>query len=236
MTKICICDDSESARLTLQRRLDETNLFDNAEYSFCSNGDSLIREINKGIRYDFIFLDADMPGHSGTETGKMIYSVDKTAVIIFVSSYPQYAIEAFDCHAYAYLLKDSDNERFLSVIKGAVEKRRLSGGFRYLRTRDGTVFCPLSEIYYMECLRKQLIYYTEKEKYITRELIGETETKTEDLGFCRVHKGYIVNLSKIHHITKTDVILTNGAKVPISTRKRTYVIERFNDYVRRYIL
>ncbi len=236
MTRICICDDSEEARYNLSERLTQTGLFDNAAYTFFSDGKELLSEMTQGTRFDFIFLDAEMPKLDGPETGRRIYELDKTCVIIFVSSYPQYAIEAFDCHAFAYLLKGADEDKFLSVLKSASEKHKLGGGYRYLATRNGNVFCPLSEIYYIECFRKQLIYYTEKGTYKTRELISDVQSALENFGFCRVHKGYTVNLSKVHHLSKTDVILTDGSKVPISTRKKSYVIESFNDYIRRYVL
>ena len=112
MIKICICDDDSAYRQKLYALLEGTALLGNAEYSFYDNGAKLISDYESGARFDLVFLDVDMPECSGIETGKHISSSDPKAIIIFVTSYPQYAIDAFECSAFHYLLKDCDPERF----------------------------------------------------------------------------------------------------------------------------
>ena len=109
MIRIAICDDDKAYCEKLKQRICETNLFVNPQFHCFDNGVDLLKEYQKGTRYDFVFLDIDMPQVTGIELGKKINVKD------------QYAIEAFDCHAFNYLLKDADDNRFDFVLLKAIK-------------------------------------------------------------------------------------------------------------------
>ena len=234
--KICISDDNAAECRKLKALLSNTGLLENAEYAFYESGERLIADYKNGLRYDIVFLDVDLPLLCGIEVGKYINSTDPRGIIIFVTSYPQYAIDAFECNAFHYLLKDCDYDKFYSVIFRAVEKHRILHKYYALKTKDGPVTLELSDIFYIECFRKHLLFYTDSATYETRGTIGEALEKTQDFGFCQTHQGFIVNFSKVHHFTKNDVVLVNGMKVMVSVRKRTEVITSYNKYIERYIV
>lgn len=234
--KICICDDNTAEHQKLKTMLIKTGLFEKAEYVFYNSSEKLVNDYKCGIRYDLVFLDVDMPNLNGIDTGKYINSTDSKAIIIFVTNYPQYAIEAFECNAFHYLLKSSEYDKFYSVIFRAVEKHRLYHRCYVLKTKDSLVTLDLSEINYIECCKKHLLFYTDTKVYSTRENICDTLEKIKDFGFYQTHQGFIVNFSKVHHFTKTDAILVNGMKVMISVRKRTEVMTAYNKYIERYVV
>ena len=236
MIKICICDDGAAEHEKLQSLLVKTGLLGNAEYSFYNNSSNLVSDYNRGVRYDFVFLDVDMPELNGIEVGKFINSEDPKAIIIFITSYPQYAIDAFECNAFHYLLKDSEYDKFRRIIFKATEKYKLFHQYYFVKTKDGPVTLDLSEIYYIECCKKHLLFYTDNKVYSTRENIGDAIAKTKEFGFYQTHQGYIVNFSKVHHFTKTDAVLVNDMKVMVSARRRTEVIAAYSKYIERYIV
>ena len=133
--KIAICDDNPTERTALKSRLDATGELSGAEYRFFDDGDELIREYEKGERYDLVLLDVEMEKVDGIDTGNYISSVDGDAMIIFVTSYPQYALDAFDCNAFHYLLKSSDDDRFNSVIHRALQHYKKNPRFYTLSTK-----------------------------------------------------------------------------------------------------
>lgn len=235
MTRIAICEDVKSEQQALQNRLEMTGLFPNPVFEVFDNGKELVDRYNVGKRYDFVFLDVEMPVMNGIETGKAISTVDKKAIIVFVTKYPGYAIEAYDCGAFGYLLKSVDDERFNSVISKAVEKYRSLHRVYTIATKTGVVTLDVSDIYYVECCRKQLYFHTSRAVHITNKTLREVYDFLAPLGFYKVHQGYIVNFEKVKEINGLDVFLENGKKVMISVRKRREVIRAYSDFAKRYL-
>jgi DNA-binding LytR/AlgR family response regulator len=76
-------------------------------------------EVLKNEVVDLIFLDINMPKLSGMSFAK---SLTKPPQIIFITAYPQYAVEGFEVDAVDYLLKPFSTERFINAVNKAVEK------------------------------------------------------------------------------------------------------------------
>ena len=186
------------------------------------------------MSYDLIFLDIDMPIIGGIETGKYVNSIDVKAIIIFITSYPQYAIDAFDCSAFHYLLKPCDYDKFYTVLKKAVEKYILFHRNHVIQTKEGPVKLALSDIYYIECWKKHILYHTTSKTYTVRGTLSEVISELSEFGFYQTHQGYIVNFEKVAELQKFDIVLSNGEKVMMSVRKRTDVINAFESYLERY--
>lgn len=233
--KIAICDDNPAERSALKRRLDAMGELTGAEYRFFSDGEELICEYEKGERYDLVFLDVEMGRVDGINAGNYISSVDGGAMIIFVTSYPQYAIEAFDCNAFHYLLKSSDDDRFNSVIRRALQHYKKDHRFYTLATKDGMVRLPLSDIYYVECFRKHLYFYTADATYVTKSTLKDAIAALQPFDFYQVHQGYVVNFEKVVQIIGGEMILDNGMRVSISVRKHTDVIHAYSRFIERTI-
>lgn len=235
MTKIAICEDVKNEQLLLKSKLTKTGLLTNPKFDFFYNGKSLLEQYQKGERYDFVFLDVDMPILNGIETGKAISTIDSKVIIVFVTNYPQYAIEAFDCNAFNYLLKNSDDDKFNSVIFKAVDKYKTYHQAYNILTKEGMVTLNVSDIYFVECCQKHLYFHMEKETYVVKKTLSEVYESLSSHGFYQVHQGYIVNFSKVKMIVGNDIYLDNGQKVMISVRKHTEVIRTYAEYIRRYM-
>ncbi len=235
MTRIAICEDIKNEQLLLQKKLKKTGLFVNPNFEFFDNGKLLLEHYQKGERYDFVFLDVDMPVLGGIETGKSISAIDDKAIIVFVTNYPQYAIEAFDCNAFNYLLKNAEDEKFNSVIFKAVDKYKTYHQVYNIVTKEGMVTLNVSDIYYIECCQKHLYFHMEHGTYVTKKTLSEVNDALSKHDFYQVHQGYIVNLSKVKMICGNDIYLDNGQKVMISVRKHTDVIKAYAGYIRRYM-
>ncbi len=235
MIKIAICDDIVSEQERLKSLLLETELFDSANFCFFKNGRDLVDSYDKGERYDLIFLDIDMPEISGIEAGKYINSIDADAILIFVTNCPQYAIEAFDCNAFHYLLKDSDFEKFYTVITKAFERYKNLHKSILLSTKEGQFKLSINDIYYVECCQKYLYFYTQDKRHITKGTLSQAYDMLAPFGFYQVHQGYIVNFEKIISITGTDITLQNDMKVVMSIRKKKEVLKAYSNYIARII-
>lgn len=119
--KTIIVDDEPLAIKILQAKLAK---LDNIEVvASCKNG----REALKAIAQhdpDLVFLDIQMPGISGLDVVKQLQG-DNMPLVIFLTAYEQYALEAFDAHAVDYVLKPIDDERILRAVERANERMQL---------------------------------------------------------------------------------------------------------------
>ena len=233
MISIAICEDIPAEQVVLKKRLEGIDFLNKADYSFFCDGEDLINAYNNGKRYDFVFLDVDMKNIGGIETGKFINKTDDRAIIIFVTSFPQYAIDAFDCNAFHYLLKSSDDKKLQAVMLKAHELYKKYHQIYPINTKNGVAKLTVSHIYYIECFQKHLYFHTSDGTFITKSTLSEAISVLKSFDFYQVHQGYIVNLEKIVQIIGNDILLDNGMKVMISTRKHTEVIQAYSEYISR---
>ena len=87
MIKIAICDDRKSDHNDLKSLIKSYELFSDAKYFCFESGHALTDSYKDGMRFDFVFLDVDMPGVNGLEAGMFIYETDPKAIIIFYSAF-----------------------------------------------------------------------------------------------------------------------------------------------------
>lgn len=189
------------------------------------------RAIRSGRMYDVVFLDVDMPGMNGIELGKLVKSKSPQTEIVFVTSYPQYALEGYDCHAFHYLIKPLCVGKASNVLQRLILRYRESNQFHIIKIKTESIRLRCKDIYYVECCQKHVIYHLKNKKYTTLGTLAEAYKSLRNFGFLQVHQGYIVNLDKISHFDKYSAILCNDEAVPVSVRKRSEVLTAYAQYI-----
>lgn len=114
-----VVDDESLARDGLVMRLEKTG--DVKVLATCGNGREAVRAVGEH-RPDMVFLDIQMPGMSGLEVIKQLQQ-DEMPLIVFVTAYDAFAVDAFNVHAVDYLLKPIEDERLEESIRRARERR-----------------------------------------------------------------------------------------------------------------
>jgi two-component system LytT family response regulator len=115
LLKTIIVDDESLARKGLQLRLQEIAGVEIVRQ--CTNGREALEAIAE-LEPDLVFLDIQMPGMSGLDVIGNLQQ-DNMPLIIFVTAFDEYAIEAFEVHAVDYLLKPIDNDRLQAAVERA---------------------------------------------------------------------------------------------------------------------
>ncbi|MBR6807613.1 MAG: response regulator transcription factor [Clostridia bacterium] len=232
--RIAICDDVKRDRECLRDALMQTEIGKCSEVSLFESGEKLLSSINGNAFFDVVFLDVDMPGLDGIETGKRLRNDNKDLVIIFLTSHPEFALDAYECEAFHYLLKPCDTSRISEVLERAASRIGLMRKYHVVKTKQGSARLPIADIYYVECIGRHVIYHMIDEDYTVKEKISDVYDALRDYGFCRVHQGYAVNIDKIKFIGKDEVILTDGRSVMMSVRKRNEVSLAYMKYVEKF--
>jgi two-component system LytT family response regulator len=169
---------------------------------------------------DLMFLDIHLPKLKGMA---FLKTLTNPPVVIITTAYHQYAVEGFSLNVTDYLLKPFGFERFLTAVtkvktaQGGKQKSNESQAtkdFIFLNVNKKKVKLLFSEIVYVESQREYIKIYTTKNEYNSRMSTHEIETLLPANLFKRIHRSYIVSVSKIESFTAESVEV-NGVSIPI---------------------
>ncbi len=230
--KIAICDDEKNIRTYLSALVRKQGMeCEITEYATAED------YFSGGEEYDILFLDIELdcpePGMDGMGMARRIRGMEdiKQPIIVFVTGYEKYVYDAFDVGAFQYLLKPVDEQKFVEVFKRAVKQAVSDAeqGKKVLVVQYGSTgkTIPLNDIYYMESQNHKIAVHFKDGVLEYYAKIGDLEEELQGQ-FCRIHKGYLINLSYVDEYNKTEVTLTNGDKLLISKYK-------YEDFVKAYL-
>jgi len=188
-------------------------------------------KVISGNQIDLLFLDIEMPGMNGMELAESL--IGKGPVIIFTTSVPGYAVDAFNLNVVDFLVKPITAARFLKAIDKAKELFRLTHQAKddkyseFLFIRDSNILkqIRISDILYMEAKGDYVRFYLLNETYSIHATLISVEQKLSRDIFFRVHRSFIVNLNKINSIEGGTLII-NHQLVPVSNVYRVALYER----------
>lgn len=164
--------------------------------------------------FDILLLDIEMAGMNGVELAKRVRERDETSVIIFVTGYSEYIAEGYDVQALNFLVKPIDRAKLFTVLDKAA--RLLSKNERSISLEQkGEVYLvPLREIRFIEVSGNYVSVHA-KTTLTVKKTLAELEKLLDDR-FVRTGRSFIVNLTYVRRITKTDVFLSTDESVPLS--------------------
>jgi two-component system, LytTR family, response regulator len=169
---------------------------------------------------DLIFLDIHLPKLKGMA---FLKTLTHPPAVIVTTAYHQYAVEGFNMNVTDYLLKPFDFERFLVAVnkvktaqkeKPHREESRDSKDFIFLTVQKKKIKILYSEIVYVESQREYVKIVTTKTEYLSKMTTHEVETLLPVNLFKRVHRSFIVSVSKIDSFT-ADTVEVCGVSIPI---------------------
>lgn len=179
------------------------------------DGKTAIDLINN-LKPELIFLDIQLPGTSGFG---VLEKTSYPVMVIFVTSYDQYAIKAFEENAVDYILKPTSKERLkkavervinlnkrldentIEVLKSMFEKSSYMTRFA-VKLGDEILIIPQEDVYYFNAEDKYVFLHTYDRKFFYDATLKELEDILDPEIFCRIHKSYIVSINKIKKLKK----------------------------------
>ena len=169
---------------------------------------------------DLIFLDIHLPKLKGMAFLKTLTS---PPAVIITTAYHQYAVEGFNLNVTDYLLKPFEFERFLVAVTKVkttqTEKHRSieeteAKDHLFLNVQKKKVKILFSEILYIESQREYIKIVTTKKEYISKMSTHEIESLLPANLFKRIHRSFIVSVSRIESYT-AEAVEVNGVSIPI---------------------
>ena len=232
MLRIAVVDDEQVHRDILVRYIEEwrsqghpevkVQVFDSSEafyFEWCENQ-----------AYDVLFLDIMMSGTDGVSLARKLREKKTALTIIFTTGISDYMQEGYEVEAMHYLLKPLDREKVWECLEKCLAR---GGGNRrtvLLPTEEGLMKIDIEKILYgeavghyceLECMEERLSL-----KIGIRELAQKLDMEArEEFAFC--HRSYLVNLRRISRVGKQDIVMDNGALVPVSRRLYHEINDKF---------
>ncbi len=223
MMKVAIADDEVAARSRLRRLLkNEGELEVVGEYP---DGDAALVGVRE-TRPDVLLLDIEMPGTDGLAVARELVDA-RDPIIVFVTAFDQYALRAFEVHAFDYLVKPIDAKRLHETFERIAAQRHrhdpadLATLIAELRAhRDGlervaprhyrerllvsnngrTTVVQVGDIDWIEAAGNYVRLHRGTTSVLLRESLAALEEALDPASFARIHRGVIVNLNRVKEL------------------------------------
>jgi len=195
-------------------------------------------EVLSSTRIDLMYVDINMPDLNGIN---FVKTLANPPLVVFVTAYSEYAIDGFGVNAIDYLLKPLGYKEFLKsankarrILEATSSKmNKLEGSEEYLFVKSGykTVRICLSDIVYIEGKREYVsIHMINGKSHMPLLSLRMLEEQLPSDKFMRIHRSYIINLTKIAVFDNSRIVLEDKADLPVSDQYK----ESFQKYVRSH--
>jgi DNA-binding LytR/AlgR family response regulator len=229
----CIAIDDEPLALKQISGYIEKTPFLELAGSFDSALKALV--ILKDERVDLIYVDINMPDLSGID---FVQSLGNPPLIVFVTAYSEYALEGFRVDAIDYLLKPISYSDFLksaNKVRSFFDKHQnTSAGevsdkdFLFIKSDYKLLRINFDDIKYIEGMSEYIrIHLVSSKPVMTLLTMKAVEDQLPSDRFMRVHRSYIVNLSKISVVERSRIIFDGKVYIPVS--------DQYKDAFQKYI-
>jgi DNA-binding LytR/AlgR family response regulator len=225
-----IVDDNKIARTTMKQLVSQVK--DLVLAGECANAMDAYNFLQEQP-VDLILLDIEMPGMTGLELTKNLGN--RKPIIIFTTSKKDYAAEAFELNVADYILKPVTPARFLQAIDKAreiaesnsVEVKMEETEFIFIRDSNIVRRLNVDDILFAEAMGDYVKLFTPLKFFAIHTTLKTVEERLPLSKFIRVHRSYIVALTKIDTIQDGSLII-NGKAIPVADAYRAALNKKMN--------
>lgn len=238
MLILAICDDDKAARERMAEILREWNIKDNTEIAIkqFSSPYALLEAVSHGEPFDIFLLDILMPEMTGITLGEQLHNLLDDPLLVYLTSSEDFYPDAFRLYAFQYLLKPVRKSQLFEVMDKALARCRKRGTNVFpLKTADGMIQIPLSQIVYVELLAHVCHFHLAngqclRSQYLRTSFDSFAAPLRKHNRFVKTHTAYVVNLSFAGRLTVNSLLLTNGIKLPVTRTFAEQVQQQYLEF------
>ena len=228
-----IVDDEPLALNKLKRHILKFPYFELV--ATCHSAESARRTLESN-RIDLVYTDINMPDTNGMD---FIRTLENPPMVVFVTAYPEYAVESYKVNALDYLLKPYSGEDFERTAEKVYKHWQMITG-HYNMTASGE-----ENVIYLKCDSKfvrtecdDILFIEGSNEYLKVHLVSESPFLTHmtfrqisgclPKNFIQIHRSYIVNMKHATSVERTQVTLYDRTILPVSNTRRGELLQYMN--------
>lgn len=243
LVRAMIVDDEAPARINLEFGLAEHPGW---QVVACCESAAQAKAVLQHQTVDVLFLDVQMPGETGLALARELCQQAQPPLIVFVTAYNNFAVEAFELHALDYLLKPFDDDRLGNTLQRAealLEHRQQANYGKAVRNYVDQLndhlqpylqnvsvrsvgkieSVRLAEVHWMQSAGNYVELHLSQRMILHRTPISQFESQLDPKTFVRVHRSVIISVAQISLLKVVgnslyQLQLKNGVIVPVSER------------------
>ena len=233
MYRIGICDDDKELCSGLEEQIYRVagELSVKAEVEVWYSGEGILRDLQKGIQLDMIFLDIELIQKNGIAVGTYIRNEmeDIQTHIVYISAMESYAMQLFKVQPLDFLVKPVSDGQIKEVLLRSMKQRKKSEAFFEFQKGNSVLRISANDIlYFMSMDRKILIVKKDGEE----EFYGKLKNIVGNLpsDFMMIHQSYVVNQMYVSEYTYEWLRMMNDTVINISKPYRKDVRAKIKQY------
>lgn len=235
MYRVGICDDDKILCSLLEEQLLQISkdISVKFEIEVWYSGESLERDLKKGIGMDILFLDIELLQKNGIETGAFIRDEmgDTETHIVYISSKQSYAMELFKVQPLEFLIKPISDDRLKEVLERSMKRKKCAESCFAYRKGSQVFRIPVKEILYFMSMDKKILMI---KKDGQEEFYGKLKNVVEELpaGFVTIHQSYVIHQEYVSEYSYESIKMMNGDVLSVSKPYRKEVRAKIKQYLK----
>ncbi|MEG0780747.1 MAG: LytTR family DNA-binding domain-containing protein [Oscillospiraceae bacterium] len=224
--RIALCDDEaeELARLEKLVRADCCQRQLPIQLDCFLDGETLLA----AGEYDIAFLDICMQGMDGMAAARQLPDCQ----LVFTTTSPEYAVEAFGLNAAHYLLKPLTAEAVTEAMARCLARmEEPPARIIEMKTNAGLVPLPMSHIVYAEVFNKVSVIHTEQNELQTYTSLDALLEQLDGESFLKVQRSFVVNLHYVESFLADRVVLRGGTEIMLSRSNRGELKKKYQQFL-----
>ena len=232
---VAVCDDLEEERLSLARMIRSWARSRGLSVQIrpFSSGEELLASGQQVAACQILFLDIYMPGLSGVEAARRLRTAGCGTAIVFATTSLDHGLESFDVWAADYLTKPFRQEDIDRALDWCLEHLPEPMQVLPVYTEGETQELPLASVCYLEVYGHHTHIHTLQRIVVVRRSLDDLEAAIDSPDFLRCHRSFLVNLGHVERIESSDFLMSDGARIPISSANRPRARNIFTDWIYR---
>lgn len=194
--------------------------------------EEFLSAVNEEDFYHILFVDIELPGIKGVDFARRFKKDNPTSIIIFLTSYSQYAITGYEIGALRYLVKPVDVNKLNEALTKAMEVLETNKSYFRFNYNRSVVILPLDQILFFESCGRELMVITLKNKYTLNKTMKSLEQELNDKKFVRAHKSFLINVAYIRNIKDNTIVLEGEYNIPVGYHFKKNLLNCHNSFLR----
>lgn len=214
--RIAICDDCAADGeliVSIVKEWAQENRLEEPQTELFSSAEAFLFRYSEDKCWDILLLDIEMGQMDGVTMAKTVRKENEAVQMVFISGYSEYIAEGYDVAALHYLIKPVQPAKLKQVLSRAAEKLQKNEKTILLELSGEMVRVPLYEIRYLDVQHNYVTVHA-KQDYTLKRALAEFEPQLDER-FLRIGRSCILNLTCVQKVTKTEVTLSDGTRLPL---------------------